>query len=350
MLGFQKQHWSFLFNSEASLLEGERIVDNGPAASPRFLTTDTVQGYSPLDQYLMGFRAPAEVPDTFVVTGAPAYMQTLHPARGITFDGARRDISIAELVQAMGRRTPDETVAQRRYRFGFILIAPPGAEPSAGDMAKIETYRQQFEIFYAKASSGRASADASLRRSLKLSLFPAAGVVKGGTGTATISVQTAPAVDMPVTLQTLNGNAILPPSVTIPAGALTASFDYSAVRAGVEEVTAVPGDPAFETAFARLQVGGAAQLRLTQVSTDPVVVRLTDANGLAYPNARIAATVSDGGTVSPAAAVTDSEGLATFIWIPGAASPKQLHLGLEVIPAVSLTLRAGLADPQFEMW
>ena len=36
MLGYQNQHWSFVFNSEASLLEGERILDQGPAASPRF--------------------------------------------------------------------------------------------------------------------------------------------------------------------------------------------------------------------------------------------------------------------------------------------------------------------------
>ena len=50
-------HWAFVFNSEASLLEGERIVDRGPRLRPEFLTTDTAQAYAPLDQYLMGFRA-----------------------------------------------------------------------------------------------------------------------------------------------------------------------------------------------------------------------------------------------------------------------------------------------------
>src|SRR5205807_5664986 len=38
MLGRALVHWSFLFNSEASLLEGNRIQDNGPSASPRFTT------------------------------------------------------------------------------------------------------------------------------------------------------------------------------------------------------------------------------------------------------------------------------------------------------------------------
>ena len=58
MLGHQGAHWDFKFNSDASLLEGNRIQDNGPAASPRFLTTATVEGFSALDQYLMGFRPP----------------------------------------------------------------------------------------------------------------------------------------------------------------------------------------------------------------------------------------------------------------------------------------------------
>ncbi len=69
MLGRQGAHWAFTFNSEASLLEGNRIEDRGAAVDPdsRFLTTKTVEGFSPLDQYLMGFRAADEVLPTFLV-------------------------------------------------------------------------------------------------------------------------------------------------------------------------------------------------------------------------------------------------------------------------------------------
>jgi hypothetical protein len=345
MLGYQNQHWSFLCNSEASLLEGERIADNGPTVSPRFITTATVEGYSPLDQYLMGLRPPAEVPDTFYVTGPPSIMQGWHPARGVSFDGARQNVAVGDVIQAMGRRTPDETLAQRRYRFAFLLIAPPGQEPSAADLATLETYRAQFETFFAKATSNRASAETSLRRALKLSLFPAAGVIEGGSGTATLSVDTAPAIDTRVTLQTANGNARFPVSVTLPAGATTVSFTYSGVRAGVEDVTAAVADPGYETAFARVQVAGAGQLTLVQIADDPIVVRLSDANGLLYSGARIIASSSAGGTVSPAAVVTDAEGLAAFRWTPGVASTNQLVLAVENLPAVSLTLRAGLAVP-----
>src|SRR5207249_4533082 len=38
MLGFQNAHWVFNFNSDASLLEGNRIRDDGAGSSPRFST------------------------------------------------------------------------------------------------------------------------------------------------------------------------------------------------------------------------------------------------------------------------------------------------------------------------
>jgi uncharacterized protein (TIGR03437 family) len=355
LLGAQLAHWSFVFNSEASLLEGERILDQGPNASPRFLTTDTVQGYAPLDQYLMGFRAAAEVPPTFLVTNAPAGLAQQHPARNYAFDGSRRDIAVDEVIQAMGPRTPDFTVAQRRFRFALILVVAQGSQPSPDDVAQLEALRQQFPAFYTQATSNRAQADPTLRRSLKLSLFPSAGVVEGGVGMATLTVQTPPAADLSVQFQAPNGNAGLPNSVRIPAGATTASFSLTGLKSGVEEVTAVPGDPAYETAFARVQVAGPALLKLEALSgdrqvvtasgplPDPVVVRITDANGLPYPGARLKATPSAGGSVSPPSAVTDALGQAPFYWTPGPGAANQLQFSVESAPGVTLTVRAGSA-------
>ena len=55
MIGYGGAHWSFVFNSEASLDEGEQITDRG---SGRFVTAAVTQGYAPLDRYLMGFAPP----------------------------------------------------------------------------------------------------------------------------------------------------------------------------------------------------------------------------------------------------------------------------------------------------
>ena len=144
------------------------------------------------------------------MTGAPSYMQAWHPARGVTFDGVRRDIAIGEVIRAMGRRTPDDTVAQRRYRFAFILILPPGRRAVRrrhGDDRELPAAVRK--LLRESDRPIAPSADTSLRRSLKLSLFPSAAVLEGGSGTATITVQTAPAVDTPVSFQTVNGDAKL---------------------------------------------------------------------------------------------------------------------------------------------
>jgi uncharacterized protein (TIGR03437 family) len=359
MLGYGGVHWSFVYDSEASLLEGERIADRGAGVSPRFLTTDTVQGYSPLDQYLMGFRPLEQVPDTFLVTNYPSFISPVsHPLSGVGFDGARRNVTINDIFQVEGRRTPDSTVAQRRFRFAFILVVAQGSQPSAADLAQIDTYRQLFESFYTQvASSNNAVADTTLKRSMKLSLYPNAGVVAGGSGTATLTLQTPPSGDMTVQFQAPNGNAQLPASVEIPAGAASVKFTFTGLKAGVEEVLATPGDPSYETASARVQVADASIVKLVAVSGDhqlassagplpaPIVVRLTDANNLPYPGAQIVATPSAGGKATPAAATTDVQGQASFTWTLGPASSNQLQLALSGLPAVGLTLSAGSAVP-----
>ena len=106
----------------------------------------------------------------------------------MAFTGRRLNISASDVMRAMGRRTPDYTVAQHRFRFGFILLVPPGAADSSLTAAvqQVETYRRQFVASYAKFSANLAVADTTLNRSMRLSLFPAAGVVAGGSATATL--------------------------------------------------------------------------------------------------------------------------------------------------------------------
>lgn len=348
MLGFQLAHWSFLFDSEASVMEGERIADRGGAAKPQFLTTDLTQGYAPLDQYLMGFLPASQVPDVFLVENpTPNYAPAMHQLSGIGFDGARRNITAADVMAAEGRRTPDDTVAQRRFRFAFILVTAAGTQATAADLGKVDGFRRQFETYYAQASSGNATADTTLKRSMKLSLYPAAGVVKGATTTASLAVAAAPAADLTVQFATKNGNAKLPASVKIAAGSKSVTFPVSGVNAGVEDVQAIPGDPAYETAFARVQVANSAMLQLSARWTTggPVTAQLTDANQLPYAGAGIVAAAAPGGTVTPAEAFTNVQGAATFQWSPGAGAVSRLTLSVDGLPGVTATLSAGTAVP-----
>jgi uncharacterized protein (TIGR03437 family) len=347
MLGFQGAHWNFAFNSEASLLEGNRIQDNGPEASPRFLTTGNVERFSALDQYLMGLRAPEEVePEQamFLATGVPLSFARRFPQTGVSFDGQRRDIPLRELIEAEGRRTPDHTVAQRHFRLAFILIVREGTEPSADQLAQLEAFRTGFEAFFHEATSNRAWADTTLGRSLSLSTYPAAGVIQGpqpATATASVRVATAPEAPLAVRLEARAGVASVPPEVTIAAGARSATFEITPLRAGVEEIAAIPEDARYLRAYSRVQVSPSATLRLEVISggnqpaapgavlTEPVVVRVTDQNRLPYPGARVEAAASGGGAVNPAFTLTDESGHASFQWTPGGAAVNQLRLSLE---------------------
>ena len=218
----------------------------------------------------MGFAPPADVPDTFVVLN-PSVSPLGHPASGIGFTGNRLNISANDVIQAMGRRTPDHTVAQRRFRFGFILVVPQGSQDSAiaSSVQQVETYRQQFVDAYSKFSANLATAETTLNRSLRLSLFPAAGVVAGGSATATVSLQTPTQTDLIVRLAAPAGFAQAPAQVTIAAGATSASFTVSGIKAGVEELLATAADSSYEIAFARVQVAAPAQLTLRKQSAIP---------------------------------------------------------------------------------
>ncbi|MCU1235083.1 MAG: hypothetical protein JWP63_3050, partial [Candidatus Solibacter sp.] len=151
-----------------------------------------------------------------------------------------------------------------------------------------------------------------------------------------------------IRIATANGFAQAPATVTIPAGAKTATFTVTGVKSGVEELTATPSDASYETAFARVQVAAASQLTLRAISgPSPIVVSLTDVNGLFYAGARIVATAG-GGTVSPLFAVTDATGQATFRWLPGEAALSTLTLYVEAAPSVTLRLNAGSAAPTID--
>ncbi len=339
MLGIGLVHWAFNFNAEASFMEGNRIHDNGPNAAPEFVTAAAVDQYSPLDQYLMGFRAPNDVPPAFLVTGNPPAFSVMFPQVGIAFDGSRQDIQIGDIIQAEGRRTPDYTVAQRHFRAAFVLIVKAGTTPPPAEVAQLEAYRSRFEPFYNQSAGGLAFIENTLRRALTLSVAPAAGVVAGTSAAATASIQQPMDSPLSISLQAQSGWIAVPPIVTIPAGATSVNFSIEGLQPGVDDLTASTADDRFEIAHARIQVLPVSDAVLAAVSGDwqvmrpngtvpqAVVVRVTDQNNLPYPGAQLQAMPAGGGTVTPAAAIADATGQAVFRWTPGTAGA-QLQVAL----------------------
>ncbi len=349
MLGFQGAHWNFNFNSEASLLEGNRILDRGPAASPRFETIATVEGYAPLDQYLMGFRAKEEVPPTFLVQNSgPSRL----PQVGVQFDGTRRDIGIDEIIAIEGRRTPDDTVSQRTFRAAFVLIVAAGTEPDPAVVEQVETYRREFVNYFRDAASSRATVETTLQRSLALSAWPAAGVVVGDSATASVKLARPAESDVTVRL-TPEGAAIqVPNAVRIPAGQQQAAFSIRGNSPAVSMLTASIDD-AYETQTAKIQVLANPQsLKTIVVSGDnqvasggaalgePVVLRVVDQNQLPYAGRRVVLSASAGGQVEPAAAVSDENGEVSVRWTPSSNPLNELYAAVDGSAAVPATVTA----------
>lgn len=341
MLGAGLAHWSFNFNSDASFLEGNRILDKGENANPRFETVGAVERYSSLDQYLMGFRAPDEVPPLFLVRQT-GYLNSEPPRRGVLFNGQRQDFTVQDIIAAEGRRSPDHTLAQRRFRAAIILLVAQGAEPSPQALDQLETLRRQFEEFFRQATDNRAVLETSLKRNLRLSLWPAAGVVQGATLPVSVLLDRPAEASLTVILRSQNGNATLPASLTIAAGAREATFSLRALRAGVEEIVAEPDDTRYRADHAFLYVAPSLEQVELQVDSgdkqvvtsgvalpQAIAVRATDINLIPYPGLTVRARVTDGGTAEPAVAVTGADGIARFRWTPGNGAVHQLTATLE---------------------
>lgn len=371
MLGRQSFHWNFRFNSEASLLEGNRIRDNGEGANPRFLTTATVEGFAPLDQYLMGLRAPEEVPPTFLVENSSLPASTVDPRVNVPFNGTRRDITVQDLIAAEGRRTPDHTVEQRRYRIAFVLVVPAGTEPRQSDLDKLNSYLREFESGWSRWTGNRGAMDASLGRLLSLSVEPNSFALPGQPLPITLRVSPAPATPLRIALRDSRALfAGLPTTVEIPAGQTEARVTLTAPQPGIALLEAQPADSSYLTAEARVAVhplsspaslGQTLSLQLEagdgQVATlgtrlpQPLVFSFRDGNGLAMPGASPAVTVLGGGSVqvpnAPAGAAPQwgPDGRLSLLWTTGPAGTNTLA-GQAVsvaIPGTSLSVTARLA-------
>lgn len=342
MVGHQGAHWDFKFNSEASLLEGNRIQDNGPAASPRFLTTGTVEGFSALDQYLMGLRAAEGVPDTFYVANARGLSSsTILPKVGVAFDGERRDVNIRQIINAEGRRTPDHTVSQRKFRFAFLLITAEGKTPTAEELAQIESYRDQFVPYFQKATGQNATADTSIRRSVKASSFPAVGVLTGATAPVVVTLEQAPTAALNFSIRTTSGAVRAPQSVMIPAGQRSVTFDIRGATEGTDDLVIEPADPTYETVASRVQVLPASRLKLDVLSeASPVRVKVMDENELPYPGVVVQARATGGGSVDRPSGVADANGVVEFTWTQPTDTASQFLASVGSGPSVTISAAA----------
>jgi len=159
LLGRDLAHWSFFFDSDASVMEGNDIEDLGGGS---FRTTAAVQRYSLLDQYAMGLVPPSGVPSFFYVE-SPTNMSVTRtresaPQVGVTFNGTRRVATIDDVIDIHGRRTPTAGDSSRVHRQAFIYLVSAGRTADSGQVDKLDRIRRAWEDFFRQATDGRMQA------------------------------------------------------------------------------------------------------------------------------------------------------------------------------------------------
>ncbi len=185
LLGRSEAHWSFFLNTESTIstasnpgssaLEGNLWRQGGPRSfsTPR---GELSEGYSPLDQYLMGLRSPEEVPDLFVIENpSPANVQAIFlallgfltppapPLPNIGVNGDRKNVSVRDIIAVEGPRLPDAGHSQKQFREAFVLLVQSATQPSQPTLDKLNLYRTSWEQHFLRATDNRALIRTNLR-------------------------------------------------------------------------------------------------------------------------------------------------------------------------------------------
>jgi len=375
LLGRQLAHWSFFYNSEASLLEGNRIADRG-AAPFRFETVKTVEGFSPLDRYLMGLIPAADVPDSFYVRNPDIEGEAFTPARnplaGVLFDGERVDVPTSAIVEAMGRRVPDHTISQKRFRYAFILLTEEGVEPRPEALAKLDRFRREFEVDMEEKTGGF-EIETELVRQLTFVTWPAAGVLEGGSTDGTLFLGSPAEHPLRIAIEAPEGRVGAPVEVEIAVGEQLAPVTLEGLGPGVERLTARVLDPVgrpYEDAETHIQVladvGRLSADRLFPLEIlfgDPrerlktgaagevlpysILVQVSDENGLTYGGVKVRFEASGDGEALTPEAVTDEFGFVSTEWrLATARGENRLTVRIEGSSREPLVIEAtGTVDP-----
>jgi hypothetical protein len=154
-------HWSFFTDTDGSVLGGNDLAERGGGAFETGL--GFARGYGPLDLYAMGLLGAADLPSVFYVAEADdfrpprAYRTSSSPEAGVRFTGVRVDVAGADVVAALGPRTPPDRSSARGWRMAFVLVADAEGPATPERIATADGIRARFEGWFREATLGRGS-------------------------------------------------------------------------------------------------------------------------------------------------------------------------------------------------
>jgi len=162
LLGRDGSHWSFFLDTGASALEGNRWE----AIGRHHWSLTPTDGYSPLDQYLMGLRSPEEVPPLRLLRGARdpdgrSWSARDRPTTGVRLAASVEEIPLAAIAAAEGPRDPPPRPGQQ-FRHAFVLLLRRHEGLLGARVRQLDRIRGFWEAYFFRATEGRATLSTTL--------------------------------------------------------------------------------------------------------------------------------------------------------------------------------------------
>jgi hypothetical protein len=129
-----------------------------------------VSRYSRLDLYLMGLADASEVAPFFLVTEASASVfgepidDESTPREGVVINGTRTDLTIDEVIGALGERRPPVGEAQSTFRHAWLLLSRANEPPTSEEIAQLHDARNAFLGFFNEKTLGRGHIETRIGR------------------------------------------------------------------------------------------------------------------------------------------------------------------------------------------
>ncbi|MSP59180.1 MAG: hypothetical protein EXR72_02365 [Myxococcales bacterium] len=236
MLGRDKAHWVATMQTDASVMDGNRLVDHYDGT---FVNVETNARYSELDLYAMGLIAPAEMKPWFLVTSPlDRNGNKINPANtirvGARISGTRENITIAQVEAAEGVRVPSSALSPHAFRVAFLLVTRPGER--AGEVIEIarqiDVVRKVWEAKFREYTAGRGTMCTQVSApcgAATAKVVSGRFVEAGGNGNGV--VEPGEPVEVIFALKNDGPRAAMPVSVTATSDGITVSEGATMVSA-----------------------------------------------------------------------------------------------------------------------
>ena len=151
LLGLDDAHWSYLLDTQGSLMYGNKWRNNGDGT---FTSLPGRKYYSPLDLYLMGLIDKSEVPPMLLIEN-PLVTPDQLPDTGVTIEGTSSTVTINDIIAVEGERVPSVADSQKSFKFATILLVRPGTFKES-ELYQVRSVINNWVLWFSALTDGKA--------------------------------------------------------------------------------------------------------------------------------------------------------------------------------------------------